>query len=120
MFGPLRQLRSGLERRRLVGRQAEDERAEHVHAALLEFLQPLGERVAGEVEVLVDVLQPFGRHRLDADQRAANARLRIASRYSGSSAASMVICVKKFMSAGSFDICSISSNRSSRIAFERL
>ncbi len=29
--------------------------------------------------------------------------LRIASRNSGSSAASMVICVKKFMSLGSFD-----------------
>jgi hypothetical protein len=46
--------------------------------------------------------------------------LRIASRYSGSSAASIVICVKKFMSDGSFDICSISSNRSSRIPFSRL
>ena len=42
--------------------------------------------------------------------------LRIASRYSGSSAASMVIWVKNTMSDGSFDIRSISSKRSSRMA----
>ena len=37
-------------------------------------LQPRDQRVAGQVEPLVDVLQPFRRHRLDADQRAADVR----------------------------------------------
>ena len=40
--------------------------------------------------------------------------LRIASRNAGSSAASMVICVKKIMSLGSFASFSISSKRSAR------
>ena len=43
--------------------------------------------------------------------------LRIAARNSVSSAASMVICVKKFMSLGSFASLAISSNRSARSAF---
>ena len=35
-------------------------------------LQPVDERSPDEIESLVDVLQPFRRHRLDADQRAAD------------------------------------------------
>ena len=42
----------------------------------------------------------------------------IASRNSGSSAASIVICVKNTMSSGSCASGSISSKRSARIAFE--
>ena len=37
-------------------------------------LQPLDQGFAGEVEPLVDVLQAFGRHRLDTDERAADVR----------------------------------------------
>ena len=44
----------------------------------------------------------------------------IASRNSGSSAASIVIWVKNTRSSGSFDICSINSNRSSRSALSSL
>ena len=64
-----------LERVRLVGGQPEDEGPEHVHAVMAERLQPRHERLAGHVEVLVDGLQPLGRHRFDADERAANLRL---------------------------------------------
>ncbi len=42
---------------------------------LSERAQAFDERVAGEVEALVDVLQAFRRHRFDADQRAADARV---------------------------------------------
>ena len=97
--GALGQRRGRVERVRPVARQPEDERAEHVHAVLLERAQPLDQRRRRRVEVLVDVLQAFGRDRLDADQRALDARRRIASRNSGSSAASIVICVKKIMSS---------------------
>ena len=45
---------------------------------VLERPQPLDELVAVEVEALVDVLQSFGGDRLDADERAFDARLRIA------------------------------------------
>ena len=59
----------------LVGRQAEDERAEHMHAMLLEGLQLLRQRLAGVVPVLEDSLQPFGRHRFNAHQRALDVGL---------------------------------------------
>ena len=39
-----------------------------------EFAQTIHERVTGEIEPLVDVLEALGRDRLDADQRAANVR----------------------------------------------
>ena len=42
-----------------IARQAEDERAEHVDAVLAERPQPLDQRVADGVEILVDVLQAF-------------------------------------------------------------
>ena len=45
-----------------------------MHAVLAERLQPRHQRLAGVVEVLEDRLQPFGRHRFDADERAANPR----------------------------------------------
>ena len=115
--GVLGDVRGRVERRRPIARQAEDERAEHVHAVLAERAQPRDQRVAGDVEALVDVLQPFGRDRLDADQRALDVRARrIASRNSGSSAASIVICVKNTMSRGSCASRAISSKRSARIA----
>ena len=57
-----------------VARQAEDERAEHVHAVLAERLQPRRRARRRVVEVLVDVLEPFGRDRLDADERALDVR----------------------------------------------
>ena len=53
-----------------IARQPEDERAEDVHAVLAERAQARDQRLADVVEALVDVLQAFGRDRLDADQRA--------------------------------------------------
>jgi hypothetical protein len=38
----------------------EDERAEHVHAVVTERAQAIDQMLAAVVEVLVDVLQPFG------------------------------------------------------------
>ena len=60
----------------VVARQAEDERPEHVDAVAAERAQPRDQRVAGQVEALVDVLQSRGGHRFDADQRAADVRAR--------------------------------------------
>ena len=71
----LRDVDGRVERAGAVARQPEDERAEHVHAVMLERAQPLDELLAGDVEVLVDVLEAFRRHRLDADERALDARL---------------------------------------------
>ena len=53
-----------------VGGQAEDERAEDVHAVLLEGLELLGEGFAGVVPVFVDGFEPLGRDGFNADQRA--------------------------------------------------
>ena len=72
--GALGDVRRRLERRRTVARQPEDERAEHVDAVLTKLAQPLHERLAGLVEPLVDVLQPLGCDRLDADQRTLDVR----------------------------------------------
>ena len=48
-----------VERVRAIARQPEDERPEHVDAVLPERPQPLDQLVAGQVEPLVDVLEPF-------------------------------------------------------------
>src|SRR5829696_2813495 len=53
---------------RAVARQAENERAEHMHPVLAERLQLVHQRLAGVVEALVDVFESFGRHRLDPDE----------------------------------------------------
>ena len=66
---------SGREGFRTVAGQTENERAEYVHAVTPECPKLFREFIACQVEVLVDVLQPFRRHRLDADQRALDARL---------------------------------------------
>ena len=68
--GRLRERCRGVERRGTITRQPEDERPENVDAILAEGPQPLDELVAVRVERFVDVLQPFGCHRLDADERA--------------------------------------------------
>ena len=72
--GALGDVRRRLERRGTVTRQPEDERAEHVDAMLTKLAQTLHERLADLVEPLVDVFQPFGRDRLDADQCALDVR----------------------------------------------
>ena len=56
-----------------IGRQAENERPEHVNAVLLKGPEALDEGLSRVVEVLVDVLQPFRRHRLHADERPLDA-----------------------------------------------
>ena len=65
----------GVEGGGLVGRQAEDEGAEHVDAVLLEGLELLGERFAGVVEVLEDGLEAFGGDGFYADQGALDVGL---------------------------------------------
>ena len=45
-----------------------------MYAVTTERSEPLDQIIAREVESFVDVLQAFGRHRLDADQCAADAR----------------------------------------------
>ena len=52
-----RHLHRGIEGCRTVGRQAKDERAEHVHAVAAESLQLAGECLAGVVPVLEDGLE---------------------------------------------------------------
>ena len=58
----------GVEGGRLVGGQAEDERAEDVDAVLLEGLELFGERFAGVVPVFVNGFQAFGGDGFDAYQ----------------------------------------------------
>ena len=113
--GPSGKIRGGFEGVRLIRRQAEDERAQHVQPMLAERLQLLHQAFAGEIELFEDRLQTFGGHGLDADQRPLIFALRMASRYSGSSADSMVIWVKKTMFFGSFAISAMSANLSLRI-----
>ena len=72
--GAVGEVGGGLEGVGAVAGQAEDERAEHMDAARAKGLEPFDEGVPGEVEPLVDVLQPLRRHRLDADERALDAR----------------------------------------------
>ena len=103
---------------RTVARQAEDERAEHVDAVRRNACSRSTSASPDEVEVLVDVLQPFRRHRLDADERALDARarhrlqeLRIFGRLHRDLG-------EEHHVVGSCASRSISSKRSARIAFE--
>ena len=58
-----------------VGGQAEDERAEHVDAVLLEGLELLDEAVAGVVEVLEYGFEAFGGDGFDTDERSLDVGL---------------------------------------------
>ena len=58
-----------------IARQPEDERSQDVNTVFAEAAQPLDQRVACDVEALVDVLQAFRRHRLDADECPLDPRL---------------------------------------------
>ncbi len=60
----------GVEGGGLVGRQAKDEGAQHMHAMFLEGLELTGKGIAGVVEVFEDGLESFGGHGFDADQRS--------------------------------------------------
>ena len=73
--GALGELRREIEGGGPIARQAEDEGAEDVDVVMAERAQAIDQPLAAHVEVLVDVFQPFGRHRLDPDQRAADVRL---------------------------------------------
>src|SRR6185369_12273968 len=100
-----------------IGRKSEDERPEHMHSVLLDCPETSGEVVTGQIEALEDGLSPSS----VTDSTPTSAPLmrakRMASRNFVSSPASMVICVKNTMSAGSFSSFSINSKRSARIAF---
>ena len=96
----LSQIGGRLERLGAVARQAENERAQHMHAVRSKRLQAFDELFAHQIESLVDIFQPFRRDRLHADQRAADSCARHRLQERGSSAASMVICVKNTMSSG--------------------
>ena len=50
--------------------QTKDERAEHVYAVLAEGAKTLDQTFAGKVEILINVLQPLGRHSFHAHQCA--------------------------------------------------
>ena len=74
-IGPFGEGHGRLKRVGAIAWQPENERPEHVHAAAPERAEPVDELLAGEIEALVDVLQPFGGDRLDADQGTLDARL---------------------------------------------
>src|SRR5271165_6070672 len=57
-----------------VAGQAEDERAQNVDAVAAEILQPVDQRLSGEIEVLVNIFQSVGRDRFHADQRSQDVR----------------------------------------------
>ena len=114
--GPLGKIMCGVKRVRAIAGQAEDERTKNMHAVIGKRLELLYQIVARQVEILVDRFQAFGGNGFHAHQRPLIRAFFMASRNPVSSAASMVICVKKVMSLGSSDSRSISSKRSSRMA----
>ena len=118
-IGGVSQCGSGVEGGRFVARQTKDERTQNVNAVSAEILEPIDQRLAGEIEILVNIFQAVRRDRFHADQRSLDvAALRMASRNSPSSAASMVIWVKKTMSLGSFAKSDINSKRSARMVVQ--